>query len=140
MAAESGSWRLIVALLLAGASTSSVGKASDNIFDTALARAAAHSRPEVAHLLLQAGAHENALDQVGRDALCVAGTEVWPRRRSRRKSSGAGWWPWRTCSTAARRFVRCRGGGPVLPLPPPPLPLWKTAGRGLAFPREYSRG
>ncbi|CAN0153320.1 unnamed protein product, partial [Ectocarpus sp. 12 AP-2014] len=76
MAAESGSRRLMVALLRAGASTSSVGKASDNIFGTALARAAAHSRPEVAHLLLQAGAHENALDQVGRDTLCVAGTLV----------------------------------------------------------------
>ncbi|CAM9389400.1 unnamed protein product, partial [Ectocarpus sp. 6 AP-2014] len=74
MAAESGSRRLMVALLRAGAITSSVGKANDNIFSTALSRAAAHSRPEAAHLLLQAGAHENALDQVGRDALCAAGT------------------------------------------------------------------
>lgn len=40
MAAESGSRRLMVALLRAGASTSSVGKASDNIFGTALSRAA----------------------------------------------------------------------------------------------------
>lgn len=40
MAAESGSRRLMVALLRAGASTSSVGKASDGVFGTTLSRAA----------------------------------------------------------------------------------------------------
>ncbi|CBJ31775.1 ankyrin repeat protein [Ectocarpus siliculosus] len=135
MAAGSGSRRLMVALLRAGASTSSVGKANDNIFGTALSRAAAHSRPEVAHLLLQAGAHENALDQVGRDALCVAGTLVssmpaTPEEELRRRLLAVAhvlhrgpaframsWrWPSAAATTTAATVVEDNGSRTSLPL------------------------